>query len=202
MYPSYRVRKSLVITSLIVACLFIIYGLMYFTIKKPVLQRDIGDARDTYGCISSAGYSWCEEKKKCLRIFEEFCPDAVSAIVDSIKNESGVVLLPSGETTFTWFVSENDDYTEVKITGIRYSADGIHGTDYHKMEKYMNENFTVDEYNGADGVGGYGLGYYNNSMVCQLSFGPAEWEEAEDGAYIPAGDTVNVHLECGYLNKK
>jgi len=33
-----------------------------------------GSDRDTHGCIGSAGYSWCESKRKCLRIWEEPCP--------------------------------------------------------------------------------------------------------------------------------
>ncbi len=37
--------------------------------KKPV----VGGDRDRHGCIGSAGYTWCEEKQKCLRVWEEKC---------------------------------------------------------------------------------------------------------------------------------
>ncbi len=37
--------------------------------KPPV----VGGDRDAYGCIGSAGYSWCEAKQKCLRTWEEKC---------------------------------------------------------------------------------------------------------------------------------
>lgn len=33
----------------------------------------VGNDRDEHGCIGSAGYSWCQEKQKCLRIWEESC---------------------------------------------------------------------------------------------------------------------------------
>lgn len=33
----------------------------------------VGNDRDEHGCIGSAGYSWCEPKNKCLRIWEEAC---------------------------------------------------------------------------------------------------------------------------------
>jgi hypothetical protein len=33
----------------------------------------VGNDRDAHGCIPSAGYSWCEQKQKCLRPFEEAC---------------------------------------------------------------------------------------------------------------------------------
>jgi len=33
----------------------------------------IGGQRDEYGCLGPAGYSWCEKKQKCLRVWEEAC---------------------------------------------------------------------------------------------------------------------------------
>ncbi|MDD4318786.1 MAG: hypothetical protein PHW10_00450 [Candidatus Peribacteraceae bacterium] len=33
----------------------------------------LGGDRDVHGCIPSAGYSWCEAKQKCLRVWEEPC---------------------------------------------------------------------------------------------------------------------------------
>lgn len=33
----------------------------------------VGGDRDPHGCIGSAGYSWCEVKSKCLRVWEEKC---------------------------------------------------------------------------------------------------------------------------------
>jgi len=33
----------------------------------------LGGDRDVNGCIGSAGYSWCDLKQKCLRIWEEKC---------------------------------------------------------------------------------------------------------------------------------
>ena len=38
----------------------------------------VGSDRDEHGCIGSAGYSWCQAKEKCLRIFEEDCLSAES----------------------------------------------------------------------------------------------------------------------------
>ena len=36
----------------------------------PIL---VGNDSDSHGCRASAGYSWCEQKQKCLRIWEENC---------------------------------------------------------------------------------------------------------------------------------
>ena len=36
-------------------------------------QPRMGGDRDEHGCIGSAGYTWCEEKSKCLREWQEPC---------------------------------------------------------------------------------------------------------------------------------
>jgi len=36
----------------------------------------VGGDKDVHGCIGSAGYSWCQIKNKCLRIWEEKCEDS------------------------------------------------------------------------------------------------------------------------------
>ena len=33
----------------------------------------VGNDRDAHGCIGSAGYTWCQVKNKCLRVWEEKC---------------------------------------------------------------------------------------------------------------------------------
>lgn len=48
---------------------------------KPLLGGD----KDTHGCIGSAGYSWCEIKQKCLRVWEEKCELIKTSDVDLIK---------------------------------------------------------------------------------------------------------------------
>jgi hypothetical protein len=41
--------------------------------EKSCEQNLLGGDRDEHGCIGSAGYTWCEKKAKCLRIWEEKC---------------------------------------------------------------------------------------------------------------------------------
>lgn len=38
----------------------------------------VGADKDEHGCIGSAGYSWCEAKKKCLRPWEEKCEEDIT----------------------------------------------------------------------------------------------------------------------------
>ena len=37
-------------------------------------EGHVGGDSDTHGCKASAGYTWCEPKKKCVRLWEEPCP--------------------------------------------------------------------------------------------------------------------------------
>lgn len=52
--------------------------------QAETTQAPLGGDRDKHGCIPSAGYSWCEAKKKCLREWEEECEE---------------VLMPTGDET-------------------------------------------------------------------------------------------------------
>jgi len=36
-------------------------------------QKVIGGDKDAHGCLIAAGYSWCDAKQKCIRVFEEPC---------------------------------------------------------------------------------------------------------------------------------
>jgi len=51
-------------------------------------QQFLGGDRDAHGCIGSAGYSWCEAKSKCIRIWEENCTETVD---QACTNSGGTV---------------------------------------------------------------------------------------------------------------
>lgn len=59
----------------IAVVVIVIVGTGYFAFYRPQLSNNniVGGDKDEHGCIGSAGYSWCEEKQKCLRIWEETC---------------------------------------------------------------------------------------------------------------------------------
>lgn len=57
-------------------------GVAYYKSTKDISNNNVqnnnpkdlvGNDKDSHGCIGSAGYSWCEVKNKCLRIWEEKC---------------------------------------------------------------------------------------------------------------------------------
>jgi putative hemolysin len=41
--------------------------------QDELTVQQIGGQKDGHGCLIPAGYSWCEEKQKCLRVWEEPC---------------------------------------------------------------------------------------------------------------------------------
>jgi hypothetical protein len=59
------------------------------SIEKPLSptssQKLVGNDRDEHGCIGSAGYTWCEEKQKCLRSWEESCSTTALPTIDETQ---------------------------------------------------------------------------------------------------------------------
>lgn len=47
----------------------------------------IGGDRDEHGCLGPAGYQWCEEKQKCLRIWETPCNDESNVHISFSPNQ-------------------------------------------------------------------------------------------------------------------
>ncbi|MEI7424556.1 MAG: hypothetical protein WCK10_00290 [Candidatus Staskawiczbacteria bacterium] len=67
---------SIIIIAAVIA-LGVVFGVKYYVdINNALLDNKaiiLGGDRDEHGCIGSAGYSWCEVKNKCLRVWEETC---------------------------------------------------------------------------------------------------------------------------------
>jgi hypothetical protein len=65
-------KKTLIIIIVLIIVVGAAAGVFaYKQMQKP--ENIVGGDRDAHGCIGSAGYSWCELKNKCLRIWEEPC---------------------------------------------------------------------------------------------------------------------------------
>lgn len=80
-------------------------------------ESKVGGKKDDHGCLLSAGYSWCEPKQKCLRIWEEECQ--VQNTVDNDNLTEVVVTNPllgdeisspmqvEGRAKGSWFFEAN-----------------------------------------------------------------------------------------------
>lgn len=106
--------------------------------EVAINQADIvGGDRDEYGCISSAGYSWCEIKQKCLRVWEEKCEVDSFEVNESISSEQLGIKVS--------YYSNPENQTGAKIEGNRiyfYMNGPINSSDY-KSGQYL-ETFTKE----------------------------------------------------------
>jgi len=85
----------IILSAAIVASGWYFYQDIVFVNNQTKTEQLVGGDRDSHGCIGSAGYSWCQAKDKCLRVWEEACET-----VDSSKN------LPQGYTLEKYTIAE------------------------------------------------------------------------------------------------
>jgi hypothetical protein len=69
----------------VVACAVLLFFALFFinqnkdqTVDQdqppaPTVNKPVGGDTDAHGCLGPAGYSWCDPKSKCLRVWEEAC---------------------------------------------------------------------------------------------------------------------------------
>ncbi|AZA77010.1 hypothetical protein EG347_05550 [Chryseobacterium sp. G0186] len=113
-------------------------GTLVFAQQKPMLGGD----RDAHGCIGSAGYTYSEIKKDCIRTFEEkiklkevssqgsyiaaviFSKDKKKAEVFVKDAEGGSVILTRAGKSKAW---KKDDYVLVpyKKSGYQLKKDNV-----------------------------------------------------------------------------
>ncbi len=72
--PSSKIKLFLII---VIFFLAVFGGRTYFLANQKNAsnppQNLIGGNKDSHGCLIGAGYTWCQVKNKCLRIWEEYC---------------------------------------------------------------------------------------------------------------------------------
>lgn len=71
----YAILGIIIIVLIVVIGIVLCYSYIENTEYKNPDENShlIGGDKDAHGCIGSAGYSWCEAKQKCLRVWEEDC---------------------------------------------------------------------------------------------------------------------------------
>ncbi|MFH1365803.1 MAG: GerMN domain-containing protein [Patescibacteria group bacterium] len=79
-----------VILIIIIVAVLAVGGVVYYagtkndSVPQDISENLVGNDKDEHGCIGSAGYSWCAEKKKCLRVWEEKCEITPSVAVENM----------------------------------------------------------------------------------------------------------------------
>ncbi|MCX6786808.1 MAG: hypothetical protein NTU85_03300 [Candidatus Kaiserbacteria bacterium] len=76
--------------------------------NKTQTPQLIGGQKDSHGCLGPAGYSWCEVKQKCLRVWEESCT-ATSSSQTVETSETAIATTGTGNLKFEnnqWYFTE------------------------------------------------------------------------------------------------
>jgi hypothetical protein len=74
-----------ILNKIICTLILIIMGVLLTSCQNGQTKPIVGNDRDSHGCIGSAGYSWCEEKQKCIRPWEENCTSNVHVCTEKEK---------------------------------------------------------------------------------------------------------------------
>lgn len=96
---------------IIVVIVLTLLGALVIVLKS--LDREnqetlvIGGDKDPRGCLIGAGYSWCEAKDKCLRVWEEYCTAAPPKV--AVFNCAG------GKTVTATFYPGDDKYVDLDL---------------------------------------------------------------------------------------
>lgn len=105
-------EKKLIIISTAVVILAL--GVAGFVVSRnnATPNNMLGGDRDEHGCIGSAGYSWCEEKQKCLRMWEEKCEIATTTISSLLSESEARIIaekscIKGGESLAPGYYNEN-----------------------------------------------------------------------------------------------
>ncbi len=169
--------------------------------SQPIVGNDV----DSYGCLTSAGYGWCEASQKCLRIFEEFCPDMATGLVGAVRQNTGIVFTGPVQKSFNWVTGDETTQADVAIDGLSFQAENLTMNGVTTIENFLNSLAQTDSFNLADGVVGGQRGYYFNYMACLYNFRnneqvTTEATTTEATTTEVVNDTYNVELSCGYFN--
>jgi len=88
------------------------------------VEENLGSVVDEYGCIPSAGYSWCESSEECLRPYEECAEVAVETTIEIDGTDVDTSLL---DEILSHILSPEDHIPEEVLEGTETSDDGESG---------------------------------------------------------------------------
>lgn len=168
-------------------------------------KKLIGGDEDEHGCLIAAGYSWCGEKTKCLREWEEPCTqEKAFTVLSKLKKDSDLSFSGIGNTSFKWFLLEESEVknqpSEKEIQGKIVSVEDVNNNESSNIDNFFKKNnFLIDPNNLADGTFISKTGYKKENMVCLITkivvgYDPSNSEKMPD----PLGP-ININVECSEI---
>lgn len=165
---------------------------------EDTTKQIVGGDKDEYGCIGSAGYTWCEEKKKCLRLWEEPCvQDGVFEFLQEMESTTGIEFSGSMPREFEWKTQQGG----LKIQGRRYDSIRIAFDDAQKVDRFLkNKGYKIDLSNTEAGTVSTTTGYVKQPMLCLSISGPTGYKYAsEDDWEPPEPNLYDIEVYCGLI---
>jgi hypothetical protein len=213
----------LIIILVLIVALFTFYVYKNFFaapgFEEATNQEMIGGQRDEYGCLIAAGYSWCEIKQQCLRLWEEYCgPQKNEAAFELLKNLRLNLELGSAsgsvnnfdnptDSDFDWLVEVDNQLEQVQISGLAVKAFET-TTDIKQIENYLGTNgFEIDKYNVSAGTLGSSTGYVKDDLACLVQSVISEFNPDNPNYVAPKSsqpipqnpDVIDITISCGYF---
>lgn len=153
----------------------------------------VGNDLDAHGCKASAGYSWCKEKNKCLRVWEEMCEDSIYDFITELNKEVETSFTFIGKTEFDWLLKNNE---KISLLGLKFLDLKLDQDKLNILLNFINKNTEVSLENQADSSVSSLLGFRKNLDVCQLSYTFNNVKENEDGIIEPLNYERKVEIIC------
>lgn len=189
--------KKIFILSIIFSSIFIFSACNSEKNNSTIVDKQennlVGNDSDEHGCKASAGYSWCQEKNKCLRIWEEACQDSIDNFIDEINKNSQTNFTFIGKEDFTWFES---DYTTKKILGVKFLDFNIDQKKLDSLLNFIEKNTEISIENQADSAISSLIGFRKNLDVCKLTYGFNNVKENENDILEVENNERNIEIIC------
>ena len=183
--------------------------ILYFLLSEPSSNSEssipskekqlIGGGKDKHGCLTAAGYSWCEEKQKCLRVWEEGC-DQITTLLTRIKSDTQVELTSLKDVSFDWYMSDTKN-SAVLISGYSIEAYNVSDDDFTRIKAYFADNsYELDVFNNSAATTIGIAAYRKDQVVCLLISAEAGGINKGDSLVKPEAGTSDVQIKCGLIN--
>jgi hypothetical protein len=172
--------------------------------KKQVKQEEsvsqeqqIGGEKDEHGCLVGAGYSWCEQKNKCLRLWEEGC-DVITTVLADLGNYVSVTFSQLSETSFEWKGGSSGD-VDVTVVGSSKTATAATSDLNYELDHFFQSNgYIEDQFNFLDETLP-ARGYQKGNIVCLVSNKKTDKDNPEA---LNKQDPYDFIVKCGELEKE
>lgn len=164
-------------------------------------QKLIGGDKDEHGCLTAAGYSWCENKNKCLREWEEPCTqEKAFQILSDLKKETKIIFSGIGNTNFKWNFEEEQKLIEKELNGKVFVAENVDIENTNKIESYFKEKgFTTNRFNVASGTFVSSKGYEKENLFCLITITTTGYDPSNPDFLPDNSETNTIKVECGEI---